>query len=160
VTVGKGRRDWTFFVVIGTIGAGAALAAAARHVNATKIADGNAAVTVGVSIALAGLALRTWAIVVLGRFFRVTVTIQPDHRVVDEGPYRLLRHPSYTGLLLILSGAGIALDNWLSLLALLLVPLAGILVRIRFEESALEAALGESYVTYEARTKRLIPGVW
>jgi protein-S-isoprenylcysteine O-methyltransferase Ste14 len=107
-----------------------------------------------------GVALRLWAIHELGRFFRIVVTIQPDHRVVDTGPYRFVRHPSYTGLLLALAGAGVALDSWLSLLALTALPLAGILVRIRVEESALLDALGESYAAYEARTDRLIPGVW
>jgi len=109
---------------------------------------------------ICGVALRLWAIHELERFFRIVVTIQPDHRVVDTGPYSRIRHPSYTGLLLALAGAGVALDNWLSLLALTVLPLAGILVRIRVEESALVAALGDSYVAYEARTDQLIPGVW
>jgi protein-S-isoprenylcysteine O-methyltransferase Ste14 len=117
-------------------------------------------VVLGVSIIAAGAALRIWAVVTLGRFFKITVTIQPDHHVVDIGPYRHLRHPSYTGLLLIFAGVGIAFGNWLSVLALVAFPLAGILIRIRVEEAALTAALGESYAAYAARTDRLIPGVW
>lgn len=119
-----------------------------------------APVALGLSIVAAGAALRIWAVVTLGRFFKITVTIQPDHQVVETGPYRRLRHPSYTGLLLILAGVGVAFGNWLSLLALVALPLVGILIRIRVEEAALLAALGDSYASYSARTDRLIPGVW
>ena len=118
-----------------------------------------APVALGLSIVAAGAA-RIWAVVTLGRFFKITVTIQPDHQVVETGPYRRLRHPSYTGLLLILAGVGVAFGNWLSLLALVALPLVGILIRIRVEEAALLAALGDSYASYSARTDRLIPGVW
>ena len=109
---------------------------------------------------IAGAGFRLWAMLELGRFFTVTVTIQENHRLVDTGPYRVLRHPSYTGLLVALVGLGIALDNWLSLLALSALPLVGVLLRIRAEEAALSNALGERYARYAARTDRLIPGVW
>jgi protein-S-isoprenylcysteine O-methyltransferase Ste14 len=154
------KLDWTLVVIVGTFAAGALLAAAARHVEWASMGGGSLPVGLGISIIAAGAALRIWAVVTLGRFFKITITIQPDHHLVDVGPYRRLRHPSYTGLLLILAGVGIALDNWLSLLALVALPLAGILIRIRVEEAALMAALGESYAAYAARTARLIPGVW
>jgi protein-S-isoprenylcysteine O-methyltransferase Ste14 len=64
------------------------------------------------------------------------------------------------GLLVALVGLGIALDSWLSLLALFALPLVGVLLRIRAEEAALSDALGERYASYAARTDRLIPGVW
>jgi protein-S-isoprenylcysteine O-methyltransferase Ste14 len=153
-------RDWTFPVVVGAIGAGVLLALLAYHETSAAISSRGVATTVGVTIAVCGVAFRMWAIAVLGRFWRVTVQIQPDHHVVEKGPYRVLRHPSYTGLLLACAGAGIAFNNWLSLLAMIALPLAGILIRIRVEEAALERALGPSYIAYEARTKRLIPGVW
>jgi protein-S-isoprenylcysteine O-methyltransferase Ste14 len=151
--------EWSFFAVLGSIAAGLVLAFRLEHVDATVI-DGWVPVIAGVAILLAGAAFRIWAIVVLGRFFTVTVTIQPDHRIVEDGPYRRLRHPSYTGLLAALAGFGLALGNWLSLLALVVLPLAGVLLRIRAEEAALVRALGDGYRAYEARTDRLIPGVW
>jgi protein-S-isoprenylcysteine O-methyltransferase Ste14 len=154
------KLDWTLGVIIATFAAGALLAAAARHVERASMGGGPLPVGLGISIVVAGAALRIWAVVTLGRFFKLTVTIQPDHHVVEVGPYRRLRHPSYTGLLLILAGVGIALANWLSLLALVALPLAGILIRIRAEEAALMTALGESYAAYATRTARLIPGVW
>jgi protein-S-isoprenylcysteine O-methyltransferase Ste14 len=79
---------------------------------------------------------------------------------VQRGPYRLIRHPSYTGGLLALVGAGLTRDNWLSLAALTLLPLAGVLVRIRYEEARLRDAFGADYRRYASRTARLVPGVW
>jgi protein-S-isoprenylcysteine O-methyltransferase Ste14 len=151
--------EWSFFAVFASIAAGFLLAFRLEHVGATVI-DGWGPVVVGTAILLAGAAFRIWAILTLGRFFTVTVTIQPAHRLVEDGPYRRLRHPSYTGLVAALAGFGLALGNWLSLLALLGAPLVGILLRIRAEEAALSAALGDSYRAYSARTDRLIPGLW
>jgi protein-S-isoprenylcysteine O-methyltransferase Ste14 len=152
--------EWSFFVVIGAICAGFVLGFRAEHVESAVIAGGWAPVVAGTAFLVAGFGLRLWAMLELGRFFTVTVTIQADHRVVDSGPYRILRHPSYTGLLVLLIGFGIALGNWLSLLALFALPLAAILLRIRAEEAALSNALGERYTNYAARTDRLIPGIW
>lgn len=76
------------------------------------------------------------------------------------GPYRLLRHPSYTGGLVAFLGAGIALDSWLSVLALVFVPLLAVLVRIHVEEAELVTALGPEYTRYASRTHRLVPGLW
>ena len=70
----------------------------------------------------------------LGRFFKFTVVVQADHQVVDTGPYRLIRHPSYTGLLMIELGLGIALGTWLSIPACLLPPLIAFAVRLVTEE--------------------------
>ena len=115
---------------------------------------------IGVTLMWLGIGLRVWAIVVLGRFFRRVVVIQEGHRVVSDGPYGLVRHPAYAGNLLAAAGLGIALVNWLSLAVLIVVPLLGHLPRIRVEETELERGLGEAYRSYEARTYRLVPGVW
>jgi protein-S-isoprenylcysteine O-methyltransferase Ste14 len=109
---------------------------------------------------VAGFAFRAWAIRELGRFFTVTVGLEEGHRVVDTGPYRFVRHPSYTGMQLFFVGLGIALDSWLSLAAAMLLPLAGIVTRILYEEQTLRRELGEPYISYSSRTTRLIPGIW
>jgi protein-S-isoprenylcysteine O-methyltransferase Ste14 len=107
-----------------------------------------------------GVGLRQWAVWTLGRFFTVEVRVAPDQTVVDDGPYRWVRHPSYTGLLLSLVGLGLALGNWLSVLALAIVPSVGLVIRIRVEERELLVALGDPYREYAARHRRLVPGVW
>jgi protein-S-isoprenylcysteine O-methyltransferase Ste14 len=114
----------------------------------------------GEIIAWLGLVIRVWSIIVLGRSFRLTVEVDSDQAVVDRGPYRWVRHPSYTGLLVLAIGFGISLGNWLSLAILVVLPTLVIIRRIRVEEDQLVAVLGKQYVDYRARTKRLIPGIW
>ena len=115
---------------------------------------------VGFGLLLAGIALRQWSIRVLGRHFRRRVTIQPGHVVVRRGPYRVLRHPAYAGSLVALAGIGLALGSWLSLVACVLPLIVGLVHRIRIEEAALEAELGDTYHEYERDTSRLVPGIW
>ena len=114
----------------------------------------------GLVLIWTGAALRWWAVLELGRFFQLTVVVQDDHRVVDTGPYRVVRHPSYSGLLLVFVGIGFTFGNWLSVASCLVLPLLGLLPRIRVEEAILSRRLGEPYRAYSARTQRLVPHVW
>jgi protein-S-isoprenylcysteine O-methyltransferase Ste14 len=107
-----------------------------------------------------GLAIRVWAIAALGRAFRTTVEVDPAQAVVSTGPYRWVRHPSYTGLLLIVAGFGLAVGNWLALGVCAVLPLPALLRRIHIEEAELTDVLGDRYRAYQEQTKRLIPGVW
>jgi protein-S-isoprenylcysteine O-methyltransferase Ste14 len=157
---GRTALDWTFVLVVVCVAAGTNLGFRAAHGPAAVFGGGWIPVAAGLVIAVLGIAFRVWAILTLGRFFKFVVVIQNGHRVIDRGPYRLLRHPSYSGGLAALLGIGIALDNWLSILAIVGIPLLAILVRIRVEEARLRAALGQDYRAYAARTGRLIPGVW
>jgi protein-S-isoprenylcysteine O-methyltransferase Ste14 len=115
---------------------------------------------VGSVVLWCGLILRAWAVLALGRSFRTSVEVDADQPVVTSGPYARIRHPSYTGLLLIALGAGIGFGNWLSLALCLVVPPLGMLPRIRVEEAEMTRVLGAEYRDYQARTRRLIPGVW
>jgi protein-S-isoprenylcysteine O-methyltransferase Ste14 len=157
---GRTTLDWTFGLVVASVFAATNLGFHAAHVHSTVFGGGWTPVAVGLAVLAAGVALRTWAILTLGRLFKFVVVIQDGHRVVESGPYRLLRHPSYTGALVAFLGAGLALDSWLSMLALVAIPLVAILVRIRVEEAELASALGPSYTSYAARTRRLVPGLW
>ena len=132
----------------------------------------------GFILFLGGLALRWYSIGYLGRFFTVDVSISAEHKLIDAGPYRYVRHPSYTGALLAFLGLGFCFGNWLSILFLIWVPIVAFadiaipdkiltlpiigafLWRIRIEESALTQALGDDYRAYRRRTKRLIPWVY
>jgi protein-S-isoprenylcysteine O-methyltransferase Ste14 len=116
--------------------------------------------SVGLVIVWLGLALRVWAVRTLGAAFRTTVEVDQGQHVVTDGPYRWVRHPSYTGLLLITVGFGIAFASWLFLVLCAVLPSLAQLHRIKVEESELARVLGEPYVAYSARTKRLIPGIW
>ena len=114
----------------------------------------------GMTIMLIGMALRYWAVATLGASFRTTIETDKDQKVVSAGPYKYIRHPSYCGWLLICFGYGVAVQNWLSLLVAVLLPLAALLYRIHVEETALVFSLGSEYVEYQKRTKRLIPWIW
>ncbi len=114
---------------------------------------------IALALLIGGLALRWASVMVLGRYFTVNVTVMKDHRVVDRGPYRYVRHPSYSGLLLAFLGLGLFFNNWLSLLIVFVPMTLGLLYRIRIEEAALVAAMGDEYAAYCARTKRLVPGI-
>jgi len=114
----------------------------------------------GLAFMAAGLVLRQWAIFALGRFFTVDVRVQPDQIVVEQGPYRWVRHPSYSGLIIFFTGLGLALSNWASLVVLAVVPTAGLLVRIHSEEHVPLQALGGDYARYAATHRRLFPGIW
>lgn len=132
----------------------------ARHAAWALLPRGSMLAAVALVIFTAGIALRWWAIIVLGRFFTVDVHIEPDHQLVDHGPFRLLRHPSYSGVLLAFAGFGLALANWLAAVVLLLPILLAFARRINVEERALLDGLGKSYRDYTAHTKRLIPYVY
>ena len=114
----------------------------------------------GIALILIGTALRTYAIRVLGRYFVITVAVGPDQQVVERGPYRLIRHPSYTGALLSLLGFGLVLTNWASLAAIILCNAVGFGYRVMVEERVLARVLGQPYITYMRRTRRLIPYVF
>jgi protein-S-isoprenylcysteine O-methyltransferase Ste14 len=116
--------------------------------------------TAGLIVMWLGLAIRVWAVAALGRAFRTTVEIDPDQGIVTSGPYRWVRHPSYTGLLAIMAGLGLAAGNWLALVACVALPLAALLRRIHVEEAELTRVLGQPYRLYRTRTKRLVPGLW
>ena len=118
------------------------------------------ATAVGAVCFVAGLAFRWYAIIYLGRFFTVNVAIASDHKLIDGGPYRHVRHPSYSGALLAFLGIALCIGNWASF-AIIAVPiLAVFLWRIHVEEAALLLGLGDQYRSYMNRTKRLIPGIY
>jgi protein-S-isoprenylcysteine O-methyltransferase Ste14 len=117
-------------------------------------------VVIGLSVAWLGMAIRAWSVRTLGEFFTVDVTVAADQRLIDDGPYALVRHPSYTGMLMAIFGFGIALDSWGSAATALLLPLAAVVIRIRHEEAMLRRELGEPYEAYAKRTARLLPGIW
>jgi protein-S-isoprenylcysteine O-methyltransferase Ste14 len=119
-----------------------------------------AAFAVGMVVLLAGLVLRGWAFKVLGQYFTHSVMVSSDQPVIATGPYRVVRHPSYTGFLLAVIGIGLASANWADLAGGLLVALTPLLWRIHVEENALMSTLGDRYRAYAAQHKRLVPLVW
>jgi protein-S-isoprenylcysteine O-methyltransferase len=108
----------------------------------------------------AGLALRYTAIKTLGGLFTTQVQIQNNHRLISTGPYRLIRHPAYSGILLAFTGIGIAFGDLLALLALTLPSLLAINSRVRLEEQWLGTIFDNSYRDYCQKTRKLIPWLY
>jgi protein-S-isoprenylcysteine O-methyltransferase Ste14 len=117
-------------------------------------------VVAGALLILLGTAFRWYAIRTLGRYFTRDVAVSADQPVVQAGPYRWIRHPAYTGTLVTTVGVGLGMANWLSMIVVLGVSIASHLYRVRVEEQALCAAIGQPYRDYMERTKRFVPFVY
>jgi protein-S-isoprenylcysteine O-methyltransferase Ste14 len=154
----KGTVWLNFLFIAVAVSVAGALSGSLRHTawyfGSTELS------VVGLLLMWAGLAIRIWAIVVLGRSFRMTVEVDADQKVVDSGPYRWVRHPSYSGILLLMVGLGLYYGDWPALLILLVLPAGTLIHRIGVEEAVLAEVMGRPYADYAARTKRLVPKLW
>jgi protein-S-isoprenylcysteine O-methyltransferase Ste14 len=113
------------------------------------------------ALMIIGIIVRAAAIVALGRAFSTNVAIRSTQSLYTSGLFRIVRHPSYTGMLIIFLAVAIYSRNWLSFAVMLIVPTAALLYRIHVEESALASGFGAEYAAYRARTKwRLVPGIY
>jgi protein-S-isoprenylcysteine O-methyltransferase Ste14 len=152
----RGSRPVVAISVAG--GAWIALTAAAALPGAAITFVSGGLIVAGLTLMLLGIGLRWYAVRTLGAYFTTTVATRAGQPIIEVGPYRLVRHPSYAAILMILLGFCLALTNLFSFLGL--VPAAiGLGYRIRVEERALLERLGEDYAAYMRRTKRLIPRV-
>lgn len=115
--------------------------------------------TAGLLLTLAGLGLACWARFLLGRNWSSEVQIKHDHELIQAGPYRHVRHPIYSGLLLAFLGTAIKVGDWRGLLALAIVA-ASFLYKLSHEERWLRERFGEPYLAYLHRTRALIPGLF
>ncbi len=156
----QNRDRGSFFAAIAAIGAGYWITFSLWSLDRAIWPLGEWALWTGAAAALAGMALRVWSVATLGRYFTYVVMVSPDQKVVETGPYRLLRHPSYSGGLLTGVGIGLSLRFGLAPLVIGATTLAGYLIRMRVEERALAEGIGEPYRAYMSRTKRLIPFIW
>ncbi len=115
---------------------------------------------IGLVALLGGSLLRRHCRRVLGKYFTGNVKVAADQPVIQAGVYRWVRHPSYTGGMLMYMGTGLALTNWLSLLIITVAGLAAYVYRVQVEERALLQQLGTPYESYMRNTKRFIPFVF
>jgi protein-S-isoprenylcysteine O-methyltransferase len=115
---------------------------------------------VGVGLMLSGIALRFWATQALGRFYTRTLRIADDQPVINRGPYKVVRHPGYSGALVLWAGAGLATLNWVAA-GVVIVGMCGVYCyRIQCEEVMLRSTLGQPYDTYRTQTWRLVPFIY
>jgi protein-S-isoprenylcysteine O-methyltransferase Ste14 len=113
----------------------------------------------GVILFAAGGALRLWPVFILGRRFSGLVAIQPGHKLVTNGPYGIIRHPSYAGLLVNSLGWALVFRSGVGVMLMLLI-IPPLIARIRAEEALLRTQFAGEYDAYCARTWRLLPGIY
>lgn len=124
------------------------------------VLDGAGVLVLGTVIGWLGLLLRWWSFATLGKYFTTVVKTSADQVVVERGPYRILRHPSYTGLLAAIVGCGLMLGNWVGTATSFLLILVGLIYRLLREEQAMIDSLGDAYSDFARDRARLVPFVW
>ncbi|MGJ4887743.1 methyltransferase family protein [Bradyrhizobium sp. HKCCYLRH3099] len=107
-------------------------------------------------VTLAGIAFTWWARIHLGRFWSNAITHKEGHKVIDTGPYGMVRHPIYTGLILGMIATGIAVGTVTAVLGAILISL-GMAWKAKMEEVFLAQELGPDYVIYSQRVPMIIP---
>lgn len=115
---------------------------------------------IGAILILIGLIIRITSILTLKRQFTYTVTKIENHELIEKGLYKSIRHPGYLGQLIIFVGTAVALSNWLSVVLMTISIMIGYIYRINVEEKFMVEQMGEKYMDYQKRTKKLIPNIY
>jgi protein-S-isoprenylcysteine O-methyltransferase len=131
-----------------------------RNVSAPTMPGGSSLKIAGVLLLALGLSIRWASVLSLGRAFSANVAVREGQALRRTGLYRMVRHPSYLGLLLIFLAIGLHARNWAALAIAVLPTIAALLYRIHIEEAALRDGFGEEYLAYSRTTRRLIPGLY
>ncbi len=112
---------------------------------------------IGLTLIVIGLVIRVHSITTLKQFFTYSVARVENHKIIDTGLYKFIRHPGYLGQLIIFMGISTAISNWLSILIMMISIICGYFYRIKVEERFMIEQLGDDYLNYQKRTKRIIP---
>ena len=159
-TVSVSSDKGSLWVLYGLITLGYVLSFA---IGATKIGRMNGWDTffaVGVVLVVIGLIIRITSILTLNHYFTYSVSTIENHKLIEAGLYKSIRHPGYLGQLLIFLGISISVSNWLAILLMMIPVTIGYLYRMKVEERFMIAQLGENYLNYQKRTKRIIPMIY
>jgi protein-S-isoprenylcysteine O-methyltransferase Ste14 len=125
-----------------------------------RIYHWNTFFVIGSFLVIAGLIIRVTSILKLKKQFTYTITSIENHELIETGFYKTIRHPGYLGQLIIFLGTSVCLSNWLSILLMIIPVLSGYLNRINVEERFMAEQMGQKYLDYRKRTKRLIPSIY
>jgi protein-S-isoprenylcysteine O-methyltransferase len=123
--------------------------------NGTALLNG-----LGITLILGGVSLRNYSIALLDKQFTSHVKIVADHELITKGPYRLLRHPSYTGAYVAMLGTGVLLQTWAMLVVTAIAVFYAYYKRVEAEEATLLQHFGAKYQLYQQQTKRMFPMIW
>jgi protein-S-isoprenylcysteine O-methyltransferase Ste14 len=148
---------WILFI---SISAGYWLSFIIGATSIGRIYHWNIFFVIGSILIIIGFVIRLTSILTLKQQFTYTVTKIENHELIEKGLYKSLRHPGYLGQLIIFTGIATTLSNWLSILLMIVPVLLGYIYRIIVEERFMINQLGQKYIDYQKRTKRLIPMIY
>lgn len=120
----------------------------------------NVITSIGLVGIVAGLSLRIWAVLTLGRFFTWFITVYDDHQLIRSGPFRFIRHPAYLGALILFVSTLVFLHAWIGVVLSLVFQLLAYLRRIKYEEALMIERLGDRYRAYTREVNTMVPGIW
>jgi protein-S-isoprenylcysteine O-methyltransferase Ste14 len=158
VTTSSDKGSLVLLYILITLGYALSFSIGATKIG--RLSNWNVFFAVGAVLTISGLVIRIQSILTLKQYFTYSVAQVQDHELIETGLYKIIRHPGYLGQLLIFAGLSISLANWLSIVLMLLPVMIGYLYRIKVEESFMAEQMGENYLNYQKRTKRLIPLIY
>lgn len=144
-------------LLYGLITAGYALSFAIGATRIGRMYGWNTFFAIGMALFGIGFLIRIYSILTLKHYFTYSVAEVENHKIIETGLYKIIRHPGYLGQLIIFMGISISISNWLSILLMMIPVTLGFLYRIKVEEKFMLDQLGEDYKNYLERTKRIIP---
>ena len=147
-------------LLYGLITVGYALSFSIGATRIGRIYNWNTFFAIGMTLFVIGLMIRIHSLLTLKQYFTYSVAKVENHKIIETGLYKFIRHPGYLGQLIIFIGISTSISNWLSILAMMLPITLGYLYRIKVEERFMLEQLGEDYLNYQERTKRLIPMIY
>ena len=154
---GDKRSLWLLY---GLITVGYALSFSIGATTIGRVYYWNTLFAIGVALVVIGFVIRIHSMLTLKQYFTYSVAKVEGHRIVETGLYKFIRHPGYLGQLIIFIGISISISNWLSILVMMIPVTLGYLYRINVEERFMREQLGEDYLNYQERTKRIIPMIY
>lgn len=115
---------------------------------------------IGIVIYIIGISIRYWSLISLGNYFKRDVEVQDSQPLISSGPYRVIRHPSYTGLLLLNIGLHFFIGNLPGIIISIISILIALHIRILEEEQSMEDVIGERYYNWKIERNRLFPWIY
>jgi len=150
----------SLWLLYGLITLGYALSFSIGATKIGRVYPWNIFFAIGMALTAIGLTVRVHSILTLRQFFTYSVAKVENQKIIESGLYKFIRHPGYLGQLIIFLGISISLSNWLSILFMIIPVMVGYLYRIQVEERFMLEEMGENYLDYQSRTKRIIPLIY
>lgn len=154
---GDKRSLWWLYALI-TLGYALSFSIGATRIG--RIHDWNTFFIVGMVLFIIGFTIRIHSLLTLKQYFTYSVGKVVDHKLIETGLYKFIRHPGYLGQLIIFIGISTSISNWLSILLMMIPISVGFIYRIKVEEIFMTEQMGKNYMDYQKRTKRLIPMIY